>query len=89
MAILNLKIHFIFYHFAILKISFLAKFRQLEKKGWNFFWHILHLCSTGRSKQFEAAAAAAEQPCFLLKHPFRIFGYLLEPCTEIWKVFFS
>jgi hypothetical protein len=34
-------------------------------------------------KEFEAAA---EQTCCWLKHPdFIIFGYLLEPCIEIWK----
>jgi hypothetical protein len=67
----------------------LAKFCQLEKKAGTSSGTICTLCSTGRSKQFEAAAAAAaEQPCFLLKHPFRIFGYLLELCIEIWKFFF-
>jgi len=66
----------------------LAKFHQLEKKAGTSSGTFCTLCSTGRSKQFEAAAAADQQPCFLLKHPFRIFGYLLEPCTEIWKFFF-
>jgi hypothetical protein len=35
-------------------------------------------------KEFEAAA---EQTCCWLKHPFIIFGYVLELCTEIWKYY--
>ncbi len=44
MAILNLKIHFIlrFCHFYF---SFLAKFHQLEKKGWNFLLAHSALCA--------------------------------------------
>jgi hypothetical protein len=33
-------------------------------------------------KEFEAAV---EQTCCWVKHPFIIFGYVLEPCIEIWK----
>jgi hypothetical protein len=35
-------------------------------------------------KEFEAAA---EQTCCWLKHPFIIFGYVLEPCIVIWNSF--
>jgi len=77
-------------HFTILSFLFLlfGEVSSVRKKGWNFLLaHSALVQHWQISKQFEAAAAD-QQPCFLLKHPFRIFGYLLEPCTEIWKIFF-